>query len=149
MLYIIQKSSTAVRFNSFQYKQSQHMFQSRNLLALNVVAGKTYYVHANDAMGLEMATRLDPVRNGGKGKYQYSSEWIQSCLDKTVLAKTHPKLMEYSGKERFLKAANKSREKLLKEWEAWTENERQAFTLNLEDGIPAKYYSSQTTHPQG
>jgi len=74
MLYIIQKSSTAVRFNSFQYKQSQHMFQSRNLLALNVVAGKTYYVHANDAMGLEMATRLDPVRNGGKGKYQYSSE---------------------------------------------------------------------------
>ena len=121
------------------------MFKSHNLLALKVTAGRTYYILADHYALGGGGVKLKPVRNGGAGEWQYSSESFQKGLETTELAITHPKAREYFSKK-WLKTETKVMKQLLKKWVSKSENERQEFTLNPEDGIPAGYHFTQDTN---
>ena len=129
---------TIQRGNKFAYElqAGEYMFQSKNLLAVNVVAGKTYYIHVDDPGGMGYMSKLDPIRNGGEGKWQYSSESVQDILDKMVLIETHPKAQKYFGSSKWQKRIiSKQKKNLLKKWGAKSDIERQKLTLNPEDGV--------------
>ena len=129
---------TIQRGNKFAYElqAGEYMFQSKNLLAVNVVAGKTYYIHVDDPGGMGYMSKLDPIRDGGEGKWQYSSELIQDILDKMVLIETHPKAQKYFGSSKWQKRIiSKQKKNLLKKWGAKSDIERQKLTLNPEDGV--------------
>jgi len=131
---------------TYEVLPGEYMFKSQNLLALEVTAGKTYYILADHyALGGTTGVKLKPVRNGGVGEWQYSSESFQKGLETTELAITHPKAREYFSKK-WLKTETKVMKQLLKKWVSKSENERQEFTLNPEDGIPAGYHSIQDTN---
>jgi hypothetical protein len=129
---------------AYELPAGRYMLQSKNLLAVNVTAGRTYYIHADDpGLAAGMITGLTPVRNGGEGKWQYSSESFQTALKYTVLATTHPVTQEYFGKEKWLKAATNFNKKFLKKWNKKSESERQELTLHPEDGVFAESYPKQ------
>lgn len=126
---------------AYEVPTGKYILQSKNLLEINVVAGRTYFVHVDDPGILfgGIDTRLYPVRNGSEGKFQYSSDSFQQALKKTVLVNTHPVAQEYWVKEKWLKVENNNKKQLLKKWEAKSESERQEFTMNPEDGVLPGY----------
>lgn len=120
----------------------KHLFQSIGLLEANVVGGRTYYVLVVEPLMSRLKSELFPVRNGGRGEWQYSNEF-RNYLEKAVLVETTPKAYKEYEKKMYTKYLNQLRDKELVERKSMSKHDLFRVTLNPEDGILAEQYADQ------
>jgi hypothetical protein len=100
----------------------------------NLAGGKTYFAMVTPRMGAWKARfSMFPVRNGGSGEFQYSSDEFQRWLAETKLLDNTPESEAW-----FRENLGSIKTKQADYWRVWlekSESDRKERTLNPEDGI--------------
>lgn len=140
------KLAGAIKANTkfaYEVPAGRYLFQSIGLLEANVLGGRIYYVLVEEPLVARFAGKLYPVRNGGKGTWQYSNDSLKSALEASVLVKTTPKAFKEFEKESWIKRTSSVLNENLKQWNAYSESERREFSLYTQDGILVTSQSNQ------
>ena len=108
--------------------------EAADFMEADLVAGKTYYSMVTPRMGAWVARfSMHPVRNGGEGDFQYSSERFQKWLKKTNFVENTAESQTW-----FEATRSDIKMKQQKYWEVWQKKTPAALaerTLNTGDGI--------------
>lgn len=108
--------------------------EAADFMEANVTGGKTYFAMVTARMGAWKARfSMYPVRNGGPGEYQYSSDRFQGWLAQTKFAANTPESEAW-----FRENLSSIKQKQAKYWPVWQEksdSDKKERTLNPEDGI--------------
>lgn len=116
----------------------KHVFmvvsEAADFMEANVDAGKTYFSMVTPRMGAWVARfSMHPVRNGGQGEFQYSSERFQGWLARTKFVENTAESYAWFEASR---ADIKSKQE--KYWVVWKQKAPEALaerTLNTDDGV--------------
>ncbi|MCH8248629.1 MAG: hypothetical protein IH913_03370 [Proteobacteria bacterium] len=123
---------------AYTVSPGEHVFmvvsEAADFMQANLDAGKTYYSMVTPRMGAWKARfSMHPVRNGGAGKFQYSSERFQGWLERTQFVENTAESIAW-----FNENAANIKSKQTKYWPVWQQKSPEDLaerTLNPDDGI--------------
>lgn len=123
---------------AYTVSPGEHVFmvvsEAADFMQANLAAGKTYYSMVTPRMGAWKARfSMHPVRNGGAGKFQYSSERFQGWLERTRFVENTAESIAW-----FNENAANIKTKQTKYWPVWQQKSPEDLaerTLNPDDGI--------------
>ena len=123
---------------AYTVSPGEHVFmvvsEAADFMQANLDAGKTYYSMVTPRMGAWKARfSMHPVRNGGAGEFQYSSERFQGWLKRTRFVENTAESIAW-----FNENAANIKSKQTKYWPVWQRKSPEDLaerTLNPDDGI--------------
>lgn len=123
---------------AYEVQPGEHVFmvvsEAADFMEANMLGGKTYFAMVTPRMGAWKARfSMYPVRNGGPGEFQYSSERFQDWLSETKFVVNTPE--SESWFEENLSSIKTKQADYWKVWKEKTESDLKERTLNPDDGI--------------
>lgn len=123
---------------AYEVQPGEHVFmvvsEAADFMEANMLGGKTYFAMVTPRMGAWKARfSMHPVRNGGPGEFQYSSERFQGWLAQTKFVANTPESEAW-----FKENLNSIKSKQADYWKVWqqkSESDLKERTLNPDDGI--------------
>lgn len=123
---------------AYDIEPGYHVFmvvsEAADFMEANLAGGKTYFAMVTPRMGAWKARfSMYPVRNGGQGKFQYSSDEFQEWLRKSQFVGNTAESEAW-----FRENLTSIKSKQSDYWQVWREKSQADImerTLNPEDGI--------------
>lgn len=123
---------------AYPVSPGEHTFmvvsEAADFMEANLSAGKTYYSMVTPRMGAWAARfSMHPVRNGGSGEFQVSSDRFKKWLQKTNFVENTAESLAW-----FEASSSSVKSKQQKYWPVWQTKTPEALaerTLNPDDGV--------------
>lgn len=123
---------------AYEVQPGEHLFmvvsEAADFMKADLLGGKTYFAMVTPRMGAWKARfSMHPVRNGGPGEYQYSSEEFQDWLKDSNFVANSPESEAWYRDN--LQSIRSKQADYWPKWQEKSDSDKRERTLNPDDGI--------------